>query len=294
IMELVRAKTGTPYEKALTAPIGLNRQIYLDLLKERLLSHIPITNNEGQIVGLVTSDEFIVDSVLDLHAVVMAGGLGTRLMPLTEHTPKPMLRVGEKPLLEIIVDQLRQAGIQKVNVTTHHHSEKIKEHFGNGYNFGVDISYVSEERPLGTAGALSLLEQSGQTMLIINGDILTDVDFRAMHNFHKEHDADLTVAVRSYEMEVPYGVIESNGVVVREVREKPRISWMVNAGIYLLEPHVQRLVPTGQSFNMTDLIQQLLEENLNVISFPIHEYWLDIGAHAEYKKAQEEFQKRKL
>ena len=158
---------------------------------------------------------------MPLQAVVMAGGQGLRLRPLTEDIPKPMLPVGERPLLEHIVGQLRESGIRRVNVTTHYKPEKIKDHFGDGQEFGVEMSYVSEGRPLGTAGALGLMDRPQEPVLVMNGDILTQVDFRSMLAYHQEHAADMTVAVRQYDLEVPYGVVESNGVYVQRLQEKP-------------------------------------------------------------------------
>jgi NDP-sugar pyrophosphorylase family protein len=217
----------------------------------------------------------------------MAGGKGSRLQPLTEEMPKPMLPVGDRPVLEIIIGQLRDAGIKQVKVTTHHQPEKIAQHFGDGSNFGVELSYVEERSPLGTVGGLGLLEVPRETTLVINGDILTQVDFRAMLRYHQEHQADLTVAVRQYDVKVPYGVIECDGAQVRKISEKPAVMVLVNAGIYLLEPGVYRYIPNGQRFDMTELIQRLLDEGRSVVSFPVREYWLDIGQREEYEQAQE-------
>lgn len=288
---LLERKASTRFAKPFTALIGQNRDVYLKLLKQHGILHLPLLDVSERVAGLVTMEDFVEEGNLSLQAVVMAGGRGSRLYPLTENLPKPMLPVGDKPLLEIIIGQMRSIGIRKVNVTTHHKPEKISEHFGNGENFDVELSYVSENRPLGTAGALGLLNCPTETLLVINGDILTQVDFKAMLQFHREHQADLTLAVRSYGMEVPYGVIECEGVSVKNLKEKPNVNFLVNAGIYLLEPQVHQYIPPGEHFNMTDLIQRLITEGRQVVSFPIHEYWLDIGEHAEYKMAQQQVEK---
>lgn len=280
-------KAGTQYAKPLTAQVGRDRSVYLQLLKKHQVLHLPILDANRRVVGLVTMDEFVPYALPSMQAVVMAGGRGTRLLPLTEDLPKPMLPVGDKPLLEIIIEQLRSVGIQQVNVTTHHKPEKITQHFGDGKGFGVNLSYVSEDRPLGTAGALGLMETPKDTLLVINGDVLTEVNFKAMLQYHREHKADLTVAVHTYEVEVPYGVLECDGVAIKGLKEKPSVSFLVNAGIYLLEPKVHSYIPTGEHYNMTDLIQRLIDEGRPVVSFPIHEYWLDIGRYAEYQQAQE-------
>lgn len=284
---LLARKAGTCYARPITAPMGADRSHYLSLLREHNILHLPLVDAQQRVAALVSLDEFLPDQTLSLQAIVMAGGAGSRLHPLTEDLPKPMLRIGDRPLLEIIIGQLRDAGIKQVKVTTHHKQEKIAAHFGDGSQLGVSLSYLEEDRPLGTVGSLGLLETPEETTLVMNGDILTQVDFRAMLAFHHEHRADLTVAVRHYELKVPYGVIECDGPVVRTLSEKPAIGFFVNAGIYLLEPSVYRFIPTGQRFDMTELIQRLLAEGRAVVSFPVREDWMDIGQIADYQQAQE-------
>jgi NDP-sugar pyrophosphorylase family protein len=196
-----------------------------------------------------------------------------------------MLPVGDQPLLELIIEQLRQAGIRRVNLTTHYKGEIIARHFGDGRDFGVEIRYVKEDQPLGTAGALSLLDESDQPLLVVNGDILTRVDFRAMLDFHREHQAHMTVAVRQYEFRVPYGVIKTDGVAITGISEKPLARYFINAGIYLLNPKVCRFIPNGQSYDMTDLISRLVAAGRRVVGFPVREYWLDIGQVEDYQRA---------
>ena len=285
---LLARKAGTKHARPLTATVGEDPRTYFELLKAHRLLSLPLLDDAHRVAGLVTLDEFLPDQPLPLRAVVMAGGKGSRLHPLTEDLPKPMLRIGDRPVLEIIIKQLREAGIRQVKVTTHHRPEKITEHFGDGRDFGVELSYVEEDRPLGTVGGLGLAAPPTDTTLVINGDILTQVDFRAMLVYHREHQADLTVAVRHYDIEVPYGVVDCEGPVVRGVSEKPVMGFFVNAGIYLLEPGVYRFIPTGERFDMTDLIQRLLHEGRMVVSFPVREYWLDIVQHGDYDQAQAE------
>lgn len=290
VSALLARKAGTPYARPITAPAGADRGTYLRLLRQANSLHLPVLDEEQRVVGLVTLDEFVPDRVLPLQAVIMAGGPGTRLHPLTEETPKPMLPIGERPLMEIIIEQLRDAGIKRVNVTTHHKPEKISEHFGDGREFGVELTYVNEDRPLGTAGGLGLLEPPQETLLVINGDILTQMDLRAMLSYHREHRADLTVAVRQYDVQIPFGVVECEGTTVRRLSEKPNLNFFVNAGIYLLEQVVHRYIPPGERFDMTDVIQRLLEEGRPVVAFPIREYWLDIGQPRDYETAQKHTQ----
>jgi dTDP-glucose pyrophosphorylase/CBS domain-containing protein len=291
---ILERKVGTQYPKPITAQVGTDREELLALMHQHVLHQIPILDDAGSVVDLVLLNELVPTNELPLQAVIMAGGLGTRLRPLTEDLPKPMLAVGGKPLMERVIEQLRQVGIRHVNVMTHYKSEKIVDYFGDGHAFGVDLSYVNEDHPLGTGGALGLMPASQEPMLVMNGDILTQVNFRAMHDFHQEHKADLTVAVRRYEMQVPYGVIECEGVRVRQLQEKPQIGFLVNAGIYLLEPTVYQFIPQNTNFNMTDLIQWLLDAGRTVVGFPIREYWLDIGQHADYEQAQEDVRNGKV
>lgn len=275
-----------PESAPIAASYGTNSADLLHLMKSKVVRHIPLLDSAGKVLDLVTLDDLVTDTTIPIKAVIMAGGLGTRLRPLTDDTPKPMLPVGDRPVMEWMIDQIRQAGISKVNVTTHYKSEKIVQHFGDGSTFGVNIDYVNESQPLGTGGALGLLAPSDEPLLVINGDILTHVDFRALFDYHKSHGADVTMGVRQFEMQVPYGLIECQGNQVRTLKEKPSLTVLVNAGIYLLEPLVYKYIPRGKHFNITDLIQWLIDDGRKIISFPIFEYWLDIGQHAEYAKAQ--------
>jgi len=256
------------------------------MMSDANLRHIPIVDDDRRLVDLALLSNLVKEYELPLRAVVMAGGFGTRLRPLTEDLPKPMLPVGTKPLLELIVEQLRNAGIKQVNVATHYRGEMIADHFKDGQDFGVDISYVQEDQPLGTVGALSLLEESDDPLLVINGDILTRVDFRAMLDFHREQNADLTIAVKLYEFSVPYGVINTNGVMVTGISEKPVVRQFINAGIYLLNPSVRRLIPNGEPYDIPELIEQLLKAGRPIVSFPVREYWLDIGKADHYDQAR--------
>jgi NDP-sugar pyrophosphorylase family protein len=230
---------------------------------------------------------------LRLSAVIMAGGFGTRLRPLTEDTPKPMLTIGDRPVLELTIERLRNAGIKRMNVTTHYLADTISNHFGDGKAWDVDINYVREDLPLGTAGGLKMLPEKDETLLVINGDVVTEVDFRSMLDYHRDHGADVTVGVRQYQVPVPYGVVDCDGPRVRQLREKPVVNFLVNAGVYLLEPTVYRYIPDGHRFDMTDLIARLIDKGRHVVSFPILEYWLDIGQRADYEQAQEYVRRRK-
>jgi dTDP-glucose pyrophosphorylase len=280
-----RRKTSR-YPVPVTAPITADPQDVLGTMEKQHLQQVPLLDDNGRVAGIVTRRDLCPSEPLTLTAVVMAGGEGARLRPLTADLPKPMLPMGGRPLMEHIITQLEHAGIKRVHITTHYHAEKIMEHFGDGQAFGLALSYVNEDRPLGTAGGLALLQPSDEPLLVMNGDIVTQVDFRSMYAYHREHQASLTVAVRAYEVKVPYGVMECAGTHVTAVREKPQLNLFVNAGIYLLEPSALQYIPQGRRFDMTDLIQVLIELGSPVVSFPIHEYWIDIGEHDNYVKAQ--------
>lgn len=285
---LLERKKAGQYSKPTTARVGTAREELLLLMRKLTLREIPLLDEDDRVVDLIGIDDLVPVEPLLLQAVIMAGGFGSRLRPLTEDMPKPMLPVGGRPLMEVLLEQLRDSGIHNVNVTTHYRPEKITDYFGDGKKFGVELNYVNEESPLGTGGALGLIPKPLDPLLVINGDVLTQVDFRAMFAFHQENKADLTLAVRQYEFEVPYGVIDCEGVLVKGIQEKPRYNFFVNAGIYLLQPDVYEYIPAGQRFNMTELIQWLLDDGRVVVSFPVREYWLDIGQHADYAKAQKD------
>jgi NDP-sugar pyrophosphorylase family protein len=197
-----------------------------------------------------------------------------------------MLEVDGRPLMERVIDQLQAAGIRRVSVTTHYKPEVISEHFGNGNGKGVEISYIYEEEPLGTAGALGMMDSPKEPVLVMNGDVLMELNLRAMIDFHRDHCADMTVAVQRYELQVPYGVVETRGIEVSGLAEKPALDFFINAGIYLLEPAAFEYIPARERFNMTDLIGRMVEAKCRVVSFPLVEYWLDIGEPDDYEQAQ--------
>jgi dTDP-glucose pyrophosphorylase/CBS domain-containing protein len=286
IEEIVRTRANKPGH--IVAPFGTPDAELVRIMNEQAIRHIPLLDEEGRVAGIALMSQLVEELELPLRALIMAGGSGTRLRPLTEQTPKPMLPVGSRPLLEHVIGQLRDAGIRHVKMATHYKEDVIREHFGDGSRFGVEVEYVSEDRPLGTAGALSLVEDTDEPILVVNGDILSRLDFRAMLRFHEEHDADMTVAVRPREYAVPYGIIEVDDIAISRISEKPSIRFLVNAGIYLLSPRVPGLVPGGEPSDMPDLISRLIGDGLRVVAFPVHEYWIDIGEAETYAQAKQD------
>jgi dTDP-glucose pyrophosphorylase len=280
-----------------TAQAGSARSLLLDLMRRHGLRHIPLVDSTGRVVDIALLGDFVTAADPPVRALVMAGGFGTRLRPLTDERPKAMLPMGDRPLLERIVRQLQQAGIRQVSISTHYKADQIERHFGDGRRFDVDIQYVNEDQPLGTAGALGLLAQQpheDEPLLVVNGDILTQVNLAAMLDFHRSNRADLTMAVRPFEVQVPYGVVETDGVRVTGLDEKPVIRSFINAGIYLLNNDVRRFVPPGQRYDMTQLIGQAIAEGLRVISFPLREYWLDVGQSEDYERAVSDVREGKV
>ena len=283
------------YGGPVAAPQGTSAVHLLQLMGEHAIRHVPLLDAENRVVAVASLRRSVNGRNLPLRAVIMAGGFGARLRPLTDSLPKPMLPVGGRPLLQRTVEQLRDTGIRNIHITTHYKADKITTHFGDGGFYDTMVQYSHEDEPLGTAGALKRMEVfEDEPLLVINGDVLTTVDFRAMLDYHREHRAQLTMGVRHYAIKVPYGVIECEGPEVRRLREKPEVGFFVNAGIYLVEPTVCHDVPEDRRFDMTDLIDLLIARGERVVSFPIHEYWLDIGQVEDYERAQEDVYAGKL
>jgi len=251
-----------------------------------------IENAEGNI--FVMMDDLIPTQDPPLQAMIMADGMGTRLRPFTEDLPKPMLPVGGKSLRESVIEQLRQVGSRRVNVTTQYKPEKISDYFGDGSSCGAELNYVKGDKPSGAVVALRVFDAPTEPMMVINGDILTHVDFSAMLAYHWENRADMTVAVQQYDIKVPHDVIECIGAQVCASKERPKMHFLVNTGIYLPEPKIYEFIPDGKHFSMTDLIQGLVDSNHTVVIFPIIEYWMDIGQLADYKQAQNDVENRRL
>jgi dTDP-glucose pyrophosphorylase len=295
LADFLASKNNPVYPRPVSLPAHSSPEQIRAVMMNRKLRHVPLLDHNGRVADLALLDELLDGGgrAEPLQAVVMAGGLGTRLRPLTEDTPKPMLPVGGRPLLERTIDRLKEAGVRDVVVSTRYKAHKVREHFEDGSRFGVNVAYTEEDKPLGTAGSLRLITRPPSTLLVINGDVLTGVDFRAMHDFHIEHGAALTVGVRQFSFNVPYGVVETDGVRVARLREKPTYTSFVNAGVYLLEPEAFDRIPApsdegAEPFNMTDLIGRLVDDGRTVASFPIHEYWMDIGQPQDYDRVQQD------
>lgn len=259
------------------------------LLKDHNIRQIPVLNEKGQVVDMHISNILETKRLHNNPVFLMAGGFGKRLKPLTNKTPKPMLKIGDKAILEIIIDSFIANGFQKFFISTHFEAEQIKNYFGDGSRMGVSINYVHEEEPIGTAGALGLLPKDlTLPIIMMNGDLITKIDFSKILDFHNKNSADITMGSRKFDFQVPYGVIKSDGKHVTGIEEKPIQSFFVNAGVYIINPGIFRNMNGSKYIDMPDFIKENMTLGKNVNIFPMHEYWLDIGKIENYKKAQTE------
>lgn len=261
-----------------------------NMLKERNVLAIPVVSDSGQLVGLHTIQYLTQKPVKENPVFIMAGGFGTRLRPLTDNCPKPMLKVGNKPILETILDCFLKAGFKNFYFSTHYLPEVITDYFGDGGKFGCSIHYVHEEVPLGTGGALGLLPDDlpDLPIIMINGDVLTNVDLNKLLEDHEEKGNIATMCVRQHQYQIPYGVIKEEDGCVVGVEEKPTKSFFINAGVYVFNRSLLDRVPANQKIDMPPLLMQQVSQGESVNIFPIHEYWLDIGQHGEFERAQRE------
>lgn len=266
------------------------RDTILAEMKRRTLHHMPLVDEQRRVVGLDTLDELISFQVRENWVVLMAGGLGSRLRPLTDDCPKPMLKVGNKPLLETILENFIEYGFRHFYISVNYMSEVVESYFGDGSRWGVDICYLHEDKRLGTAGALSLLpEQPVEPIIVMNGDLLTKVNFSQLLSFHSEHNAQATMCVREYDFQVPYGVVKIDNHSIISIDEKPTQRFFVNAGIYVLEPSALNLISPNIFFDMPSLFEKLIEQQKETVVFPLREYWLDIGHLADFDRANGEY-----
>lgn len=267
-----------------------SRTRIMAFMEEAEILHLPLTDDYGRVVGLETLHGLIAQHDIDNPVFLMAGGFGTRLGELTQNCPKPLLKVGEKPILQLILEDFIRSGFHRFYISTHYLSEMIQEHFGDGSDWGVTIQYVHEEEPLGTGGALGLLpkEEIDHPIIMMNGDLLTTLDYRGLLEFHSEQDSAATMCVREYEYQIPYGVVQSDGVHIQKMREKPLHKCFINAGIYVVSQELLNEVPPGEHVDMPSLLEQQISQNRGVTMFPVHEYWLDIGRMDDFDRAQHE------
>ncbi len=264
--------------------------VYLRMSRD-YIKQMPVINEDREIVDIYFLSDFgKIKTEITTPVLIMAGGLGTRLRPLTNRTPKPMLNVGGKPLLETIIQQIKQYGFQNILLSVNYEKEMIQNYFQDGTNFGVEIKYIEETERMGTAGAIRLAKKYlKEPFFVVNGDLLTKLNFKTFLDYHLNENVAMTIATTSHSVQVPYGVVEMNDHRVTEIKEKPLLDFFINAGIYSLNPDIVDLIPEGQFYDMNQLIARILSSGMSIASFPIHEYWMDIGQVADYQKANEEY-----
>jgi len=293
---LKNIKMSEPVEKIMNhKPISIHRsasrEIIRSVLEENKLIQIPLLDDDGVVVGVETLEHISWPKRRDNIVFLMVGGYGTRLRPLTDNLPKPLLKVGQYPVLQNILENFIANGFYKFYLAVHYKSEMIEAHFGCGEKWGVEIQYIYEKEPLGTAGALGFLSDVKSPVIVMNGDLLTKVDFPSMLAFHFENESCATVAVRQYDFQLPYGLLKSEGAKVTGLVEKPVYHFFVNAGFYVLSPYAISQIKKNVRLDMTDLLKKLIQMKKNVTQFPVHEYWLDIGRFDDFEQAQKDIVK---
>lgn len=273
----------------MVVPPELGRDTVLQLMRSNKLRHLPVVDENRCLVGLHLFDELMLPTERSNTMVIMAGGQGTRLRPYTEKCPKPMLPVAGKPMLEHIIERAKEEGFGHFVLTTHYLAHMIEEYFGNGDRWQVKIEYLKEDSPLGTAGAISLLTPRPDLPFIVtNGDVLTDIRYGELLDFHCRHDAAATMAVRLHEWEHPFGVVHIDGVDIVGFEEKPVARSHINAGVYVLEPATLDKLLSGERCDMPTLFNRLQDLGERTIVYPMHEPWLDVGREADLKKARDQ------
>jgi dTDP-glucose pyrophosphorylase len=278
------------HRNPVTVPQGASRKEIIELIKQHRIRNIPQVDDHGCPVRVVNFTDLINGKEAEYTAVIMAGGEGKRLRPLTETLPKPMLKVGDKPLLEKIIHKLSKAGIRKIKISVNYRAEIIEDYFKDGSAYGVEIQYLREEQKLGTAGALSLIDDlPDMPILVMNGDVVTEIGFERLLDFHSNQRCTITVAATEYHLNIPYGVLDVAGHYVLGVQEKPTHRFLCSAGIYVIDPDIVRMVPPNTYYDMTHLLADVTKRGLPVTVFPIHEYWVDIGQKEDLKRAAEDF-----
>lgn len=268
-------------------PVGTTTHELLAKLHREGVLQMPLVDDNGKVVELVATNDLQTVAANDNPVIIMAGGLGTRLRPITETIPKPMIEVAGRPILETIIERFRTQGFSSITLCVNYLAEIIEDYFGDGSRHGVSIDYVREEKRMGTAGALSLLHpRPTLPMIVINGDILTTINFNQFLTFHAESNALATMGLNRFQYQVPYGVVEVKDHHIVNFSEKPSFDFFVNAGIYIINPSLLDSLPRDKFFDMPSLFESVPIEYRS--AFPIHEYWLDIGRHDDLERAMQE------
>ncbi|HTB04906.1 MAG TPA: nucleotidyltransferase family protein [Bradyrhizobium sp.] len=276
----------------ITGQAGISNMAALMLMRRHSIHQLPIVDAEGNVTDVKLIDDLAASPQSDHWVVLMAGGLGSRLKPLTDDIPKPLLRIGDKPILETVLSGFIKAGFGRFYISVNYKAEMIRDYFGDGTAWGVDIGYLEESERLGTAGALSLLPgRPTQPFFVMNGDLLTTVNFDQMLKYHCEHKAFTTVCVREHSITVPFGVVDFDGHRLLGIREKPTQKFFVNAGVYLLDPGILDHLDANETVDMPTLIERTIAQGKSSVGFPLREYWIDVGRLDDLQRASDEFQR---
>lgn len=271
---------------AFVVPHGISRDTAVKLMLINKIQQIPVVDEQKKVIGLHLWDEMNVSTERPNLMVIMAGGRGTRMMPFTENCPKPMIEVSGKPMLLHIIERAAAEGFRKFIISVHYLGDQIERYFGTGERFGVKIEYLKENSPLGTAGALGLMSPFPEYPFIVtNGDVLTDVRYGELLDFHVRHEAVATMAVRVHEWQHPYGVVNLRGIEISGFEEKPLVRKHINAGVYALSPTALKYLNSGERFDMPTLFENIRLNKLRTIAYPMHEPWLDVGRPSDLEVA---------
>lgn len=271
---------------ALVVPPSLGREMVLQLMVANKIQQIPVVDEQQRIMGLHVWDEITTTPSRSNRMIIMAGGKGTRLQPFTENCPKPLVMVAGKPMLEHIIERGKLEGFSDFVLAIHYLGHMIEEHFGDGSCFGVSIEYLREDAPLGTAGALSLLApRPEEPFVVTNGDVVTDIRYGDLLDFHCRHEASATMAVRTHEWQHPYGVVQTRGVDIVGFEEKPIAKSHINAGVYVLSTEALGELEHGAVCDMPTLFERLQARTQRTVAYPMHEPWLDVGRPDDLEKA---------
>ncbi|EAK0806399.1 CBS domain-containing protein [Campylobacter coli] len=277
-------------KKPIVAKSTASKEELLKLSIKYNISEIPIIDDNYRVLRVERLMQDVLLSKKENKIIIMAGGLGTRLKPLTDNTPKPMLKIGNKPILEIILEKFKHQGYSNFIFCVNYKADVIENYFGDGNKFNVSISYIKENKRMGTAGALSLLENVGNLpFLVTNGDVVTDINYSQIFNHHTLLNADATMCVKQYEYKIPYGVVKAKDNIISSIREKPICNFFVNSGIYILNPSILQEIPKDRFYDMPQLFKTLIKKKYKVSSYGIEETWIDIGMHQELKKINDVF-----
>lgn len=275
-----------------TAHISTPKKDLMELMTSCSIRQVPLVDGDGRVAGLELLDRLLgAPALLDNCAIILAGGRGTRLRPLTSDTPKPLLKIGGRPVLALIIQQLRAHGIHRIYISLNYLGNQIKEYLGDGRDLEVSIEYLVEPEPLGTAGPISLMPKPAELpFLVVNGDLVTKVNFENLIRFHQEGGFSLTAGVKEISQQLPFGVVVTDGEQIVGLHEKPIETRLVNTGVYAMDPNILELVPRNTYYDMNTLIDSLIADPEKTVgAFVIHEYWMDIGTPADYLRAQGEY-----